>query len=215
MHPHILAPWTFQTKKPSHSIIVPDGCRDLIYRHIAGSRPFWMISSLFDSTTIINQSQPTLFIGYRLKPGTSILADRLLAKLKDCDPDPQMVAIRIDQYTTLTTSTKDCLAALSRHSISILQTAKDLGVTIRTLQRHIVKTTQRTPTYWQSLARIRQCARQITNCQNLSDLAAQSGYADQSHMTREFRRWLGTSPTQFRQRLDLQKQLTETGYDAS
>ena len=56
------------------------------------------------------------------------------------------------------------------------------------------------------LARIRGAARAMRESLPLVEIAFMHGYADQAHMSREFRRWLNVSPTRLRansRRLDL------------
>lgn len=46
----------------------------------------------------------------------------------------------------------------------------------------------------------------------LAELAADHGYADQAHMTRAFRRWLGITPAGLRRDPDRAALLAASGY---
>ena len=59
----------------------------------------------------------------------------------------------------------------------------------------VLSRTKRTPSYWLQLARIRKAARSLTANTYLADVAENFGFSDQSHMNREFQRWLGAYAT--------------------
>ena len=48
------------------------------------------------------------------------------------------------------------------------------------------------------LGRARNAARTLSNGAEISDIALEHGYSDQSHMTREFVRWFGQTPDKIR-----------------
>jgi len=87
-----------------------------------------------------------------------------------------------------------------------------LGVSSRTLQRLICKETDRAPAYWILLARARRAAREMVEPTSLADIAETHGYADQSHMTREFKRWFDLSPSVMRNTPNILDQLFNRGY---
>jgi AraC-like DNA-binding protein len=64
------------------------------------------------------------------------------------------------------------------------------------LQRLLKQQTGRSPVFWLRLARVRRAASRLAHPRNLAELAYDMGYADQAHMTREFRYWLGATPRQ-------------------
>ena len=51
----------------------------------------------------------------------------------------------------------------------------------------------------------------LHDCAHL-DAAATWGYSDQAHMTREFKRWLGTTPAALRTQPDIHEALQAAGY---
>lgn len=67
----------------------------------------------------------------------------------------------------------------------------------------VKRETGRPPSYWLLLARVRQSAEALTfqtrsQRVSLAEHADMHNFADQAHMTREFRRWLNTSPSRLR-----------------
>lgn len=69
------------------------------------------------------------------------------------------------------------------------------GLTVRTLSRRFQRACGLTAREWIRIARF-QAARAAlkSGADSLSAIAAEAGYADQAHMTREFRRLAGTTP---------------------
>ena len=95
---------------------------------------------------------------------------------------------------------------------SIKQSSAQLGISVRTLQRLIIKKTNRTPGYWLQLARVRKAAKSLNPGINLADLAEEYRFSDQSHMNREFQRWFKLTPAQLLKSPELILQLNDKGY---
>ena len=77
--------------------------------------------------------------------------------------------------------------------------ASRLGRSPRRLQRLFLDTVGVTPKFFSLITRARRAA-QLMAMQgraSLADVAAQAGYADQSHMTRDFVRLAGASPARW------------------
>jgi len=69
------------------------------------------------------------------------------------------------------------------------------GVSIRTLDRDFMRQTGLTPGEFLQITRYHAARKAIRAAKcSLSDIAAEHGYADQAHMTREFRRYAGKTP---------------------
>ncbi len=64
----------------------------------------------------------------------------------------------------------------------------------RTLQRHFLKTTGITHNYLQQIYRANEAVSLIKGGKSLPQVALETGYADQSHMTRWLRHIIGSSP---------------------
>jgi AraC-like DNA-binding protein len=90
----------------------------------------------------------------------------------------QMTAMRIDRTP----------------AISVL--VHSLGVSERSLERRFTAQVGLTPVQYRRLVRFRASLRRYANGgTNWSDIAASTGFSDQSHLVREFRDWAGLSPT--------------------
>jgi AraC-like DNA-binding protein len=73
------------------------------------------------------------------------------------------------------------------------------GVSLRTIQRRMKSTVGLSPKRWDSLGRFERALLRIASGgEPLSDIALDSGYADQAHMTTELSRHAGCSPSRLR-----------------
>ncbi len=82
---------------------------------------------------------------------------------------------------------------------SVARMAATLGLSPRSLQRHLSRC-GRSFTVLVSEARLGSASEMLCNdtCASLAEIGFRSGYADQSHMSREFRRAVGIPPARFR-----------------
>ena len=76
-----------------------------------------------------------------------------------------------------------------------------LGWTARQLQRRSRAAIGLTPAELRAIQRGHEAVLADDACQPLAEMAHAQGYADQPHMTREYRRLLGTSPAELRRQL--------------
>ncbi|MEZ5703035.1 MAG: helix-turn-helix domain-containing protein [Burkholderiaceae bacterium] len=131
---------------------------------------------------------------------------------QELDDTPSLLA-QIEAAVRLDARVVEALRALSAERTVQAATAQ-LGVSERTLQRLLKPATGRAPVYWKRLARLRQTARALSHgpAGALADVACAQGFADQAHMSREIRSWLGVSPGQLQQRSSLLYLLNEPGF---
>lgn len=87
------------------------------------------------------------------------------------------------------------LARDGSRSIESLATAE--GVTRRQLERDLQRWMNTTPKGFSHAARLQHACRLAARGHALSDIAAGAGYADQSHMTRSFKRLTHLTPREF------------------
>ena len=206
MIPTLLDVWQSAANTDTTAIVVPDGCRDLIVRKTPGEKPYWFLSSLDDHTYEVSIQAGVFMQGLRLKPGTRVDEEQLLASVQHQDLELNALYCRVDSYSHQLPTVIEALECLASDVGSVVVAAKQLGMSERTLQRLMMSETGRSPTYWVQLARIRGAAGAMRESLPLVEIAFMYGYADQAHMSREFRRWLNISPTRLRadsQRLDL------------
>lgn len=84
-------------------------------------------------------------------------------------------------------------------SLPVSQVAASAHVTVRTLERNFKQSSGRTVKDVSALIRFEQVRNRLWSDpgSGLAALAYELGYADQSHMSREFRRYSGTTPSAF------------------
>lgn len=210
---NLLARWQTRVTEKSNAIILPDGCRDLILKAVNNGRPQWHIYPLFDQAKTVPLEAHSTFIGFRLKPGTSIAQKQLLNVLEQYEKSIDDISTLLSDFTNIKSTVDEALNCLATEVDSVKQAAQELGVSSRTLQRIIVNNTSKSPTYWILLARARRAARALTTSMSFAELAEIHGYADQSHMNREIKRWFNTTPSAIRATPSIVSQLYSKGYD--
>ena len=209
----ILDEWQSYSTENATAVILPDGCRDLICKISKDGRPNWFVSPLYDSATKIVIEAATSMIGFRLKPGVIIDERRLLSILRSNEPPNVDVKQLLSDTTQNSSFVDDALQVLAELGVTVRSASRRLCVTERTLQRRVLRATGRSPSYWLQLARARHTARCLMSKRNISNIAFENGYADQSHMTREFQRWFGTTPRRLLKDEAMSRTVCETGYD--
>lgn len=208
----IIDSWQSNEPTAAEHIVMPDGCRDIIYRKRPGCPPEWFVSPLFDTAKVIKSTGMTTMIGFRLKAGVKLNAPKLLNALQTQSPEKSTVANALASETEQYSLAEEAMNMLALGPPDIKTAARTLGVSTRTLQRRVLETTERTPAYWLNLRRARKCVQSIDPHQSLSEIADQCGYSDQSHMNRELRRWFNTTPGEFQRSPDLKSLIAMPGY---
>jgi AraC-like DNA-binding protein len=192
--------------------VLPDGCCDLILRVAPGQSAQWFISALADSAYGVECAAGERFQGWRFHPGARVDEAGLMLAISQCQPlDEHGVLALIDNFVRLDGRIAEALESLCG-APDVASATRQLGVSERSLERLVRAGTGRTPGYWKSLARIRRAARALSGRAALADIAADHGYADQAHMSREFRRWFGLSPSGFQASPVLPDLVAQAGY---
>lgn len=202
----ILQTWHHRVDTSTQAVVLPDGCRDVIQRRLPGREPQWFLSELQSGPRRVELMAGTELTGFRLSPGARFEAgwvDRL-------GEDPQSAAGLVSELTKSPAALTEALMALCE-ARTVAQAARRCGVSPRSLQRQVVGGTRERPVFWLRLARARRAARQLTRPGTLAEIAADADYADQAHMSREFRRWFGASPARLRDAPGLIAQLAQPG----
>ena len=208
----LLEAWQHRCTAFSSSVVVPDGCRDLIAVETAGQAARWFVSPLADASYAVKSIAGQTFTGYRLQPGTRIAEPALLAQLQLVEPmDAAQTLSWLEAFTQSDSDTDEALLALAC-APSVASAARSLGLVERSLERWVLRQTGRTPVYWRRLARLRRAARAVCSANSLAELAADQGFSDQAHLTREFRHWLGVTPAQVRAQVAWRDLMAQSGY---
>ena len=223
---HVTDVWSAHSHSDGSLLILPDGCRDLIIKtHQANNQAepaLWFVSPLFEHTQAVQTQANTHSLGFRLKPGMQIEQEKLvkympLFKLDNEAINHDKKAISqlediLNEVTSIKPCVEEALTSLASDLTNITQVAKQLGMSSRSLQRMLIKETDKSPSYWFQLARARKAAKHLGQTNAMADTADLYGYSDQSHMCREFQRWFKLSPTQLLNDAMLMAQLDSTGY---
>ena len=106
---------------------------------------------------------------------------------------------------------QEALHALA-HIRTVGAAAQSLGVSERSLERLTQRATGQPPRFWRALARVRRAARDLATPQPLAEIAADHGYADQAHLSRDCLRWLGQTPAALRRSPEQLATVAQAGY---
>ena len=192
----VLATWTFRTAHSTDAAVLPDGCRDLIVADRGGARR-WFSAELASHAYVVEIEAGTELQGLRLRPGARIRHDALCRFMKGRDASTLLENDAVLEFVEVPGGIREILDCLATAEHGLLRCARALGVTPRTLQRTVKAATGESPSFWSQLARVRRAARGLALGTTLAGLADEHGYADQAHMTRDIRRWMGVTPTRF------------------
>ncbi|SFD63629.1 AraC family transcriptional regulator [Paracidovorax konjaci] len=207
------------------TLVLPDGCRDLIVHLDERGRTRWMVSPLALQAYAVPASPGGSWLGFRLHPGAQMDDAALLQAARglwhaaartgghpgDRLAAEQAVLAALDDRVRRHAAVDEALAAL-RGAGSVAQAARALGTTPRTLERTVRAATGQPPRYWRELARVRRAARALAGGDALVAIAADHGYADQSHFGRACLHWLGATPARLREAPDLLATVQASGY---
>ncbi len=217
--PTVLARWQALTTDANPTTVLPDGCSDLILHIGADGHADWHVSPLADTAMAVPGHAGEFWRGYRLCPGTTVHSHALLLSAQalwqqarhKADTTSHLghgnlglgaaleaaLLEAIDTHTRMDARVQETLQALA-HARSVGAAARGLGVSERSMERITQRATGQPPRFWRGLARVRNAAQALGTQQPLAEIAADHGYADQSHFSRECQRWLGQTPAALR-----------------
>jgi AraC-like DNA-binding protein len=102
---------------------------------------------------------------------------------------------RVDVSPQIEAAARMIRGAHGRHSIATI--AHRTAMSLSALERQFRATVGASPKQLSRLARLHYVCRLWDTGRSLTEIAAEAGYSDQSHMVRDFHLFTGTSPTQF------------------
>ena len=213
----VIEVWQAAPIQAMTAFVLPDGCRDVIVTRNKIGNVDVHVSPLFHTTLAIDIQPHQQLTGYRLQAGTVLDEDALLAALAADEHD---VEGKIATFASCNGNLTEALSCMSQRLGSVANIATELGVSERTLQRHVQQHSGKSPLFWLRLARIRQSALALvtcntadkTPCLSVCDIALEFGFSDQAHFCREIKHWFGVTPEQLKTRNDLIEQLYQAGY---
>lgn len=210
----LLDRWQARAEGCTVAPVYPDGCRDLILRQRPNQAPQWFVSALVVSAYEVTAMPGERFTGFRLRPAAVVREAPLLAAVRGLtSPDDDRVLESISTHAPVDPRLDEALLALAR-SPRVDVAARALGIGERTLQRCLVGCTGHTPAAWLALARARRAVHAMAAQPQLPlvELALSTGYADQAHMGREFKRWFGCPPGRMARHPDWLNVAAASGY---
>ncbi|SNZ19505.1 transcriptional regulator, AraC family [Cohaesibacter gelatinilyticus] len=207
-NPSCVHRWSYTVEKDETSIVLPDGCLDILVVSCVETGKDMLCATHWDfSPRPVALRAGLTLTGYRLRPGTMVDLPELNAEVGNVSNLEAMIndAASPDQEIT------QIIEALGLPESSVDGLARQQGVSERSLQRHFKSLSLPPPVFWRQLGRARRAVQALPCRVPLSDIALDYGYSDQAHMTREFVRWFGLTPAQLRQSPDVMKYLAEPG----
>lgn len=83
--------------------------------------------------------------------------------------------------------------------LEVSEIARAVGLSVSQLNRRFRATFQMSPSEYLQRVRVHEASRLLSESQRaISDVALETGFYDQAHLTRMFRKWMGMTPTDFR-----------------
>lgn len=186
--------WEYTAKTDETAVIQPDGCRDLIVVSRQGEHDAIRVTGWDCQPHVVHMQAGTELIGYRLCPGTTIASEAFMNE----EVNPAILEDLIENEATGSPEIYETIKALTQPGATVAQAAQQNGATTRTLQRRFRDLSLPAPDFWRLLGRARRTIHALPCCVPLAEIALAYGYSDQAHMTREFVRWFGFSPSQLR-----------------
>lgn len=185
--------WHHHAPEAQQSRIMPDGCRDLIVRD---GRV--LMTNLDATPRMVRIAAGSRMTGYRLRPGAWVEPGDVTGALSDIS-----ALIRYDAEVG------EAITALATGPVA--HVARQAGMSQRGLQRCFAAAVLPPPGFWRMLGRARRAVATMASDAPLAELAIDAGYADQAHMTRDFRRWFGLTPHRLRMDPGARADLSQPG----
>jgi len=211
----IICTWDAQLLKGTE-LVWPDGCRDLIAIMTKDQRPKVICSGLDSSARQIICDTETRFVGVRLAPGVTFPWDTRDSRNMRLDVDLSHYLPTFGQCWSFQIGRELVLNELIRQIDSLACPAPGWvenyfgelrnglvgnieSLSERSVRRKLVQATGAPPRYWQGLVRARKVGLEVSRTDaSLASIAADHGFSDQAHMSREIRRWFGCTPMTLR-----------------
>jgi AraC-like DNA-binding protein len=204
-HPAVAAVWSSVADAPGTTLVAADGCFDLIVR--ANSCGV----SAFVYTPVPRAHHATVaagdrHIGVRLRPGFGavLLQQPDLVRLAvgaamTCPDELEaLVVSAVEAHATRPNIVADFVEEARSAAGSLRLTADASAARERELQRACWRWVGLSPKAFLRIERVWAAREAIRNGGPLAMIAADFGYADQAHLTREVRQLLGVKPRELR-----------------
>lgn len=241
LRPFVKHYWlSLDNRDPAHRVL-PDGCIDLVIERSGGDWCAWGYGST-TRPALVACTAGRHYLGIRFRPGqarhfiaaaASELTDRrepaaalarfalepVAERLIDAEVFAEIDRRLIERLSSAAPAAghadlmvREIVAA--RGALRLEELARRLGRSPSRLQRVFIESTGITAKLFAMIVRARgaQALMDFDGRAALADIAAQAGYADQSHMTRDFVRLTGMSPARRRAAFLQDAQGAESGH---
>lgn len=142
-----------------------------------------MVNAIIDAAYVPRLTDPAVVDALRSATFQPSLLESALATLSVPHPNPGHEA--------------NMMANLLLETQSIAETASRHGISVRQFERRFARNFGLSPKEWLRVKRFEASLVKLANDkESLANVAADAGYADQSHMTRDYRRATGLTPRQ-------------------
>ncbi|PKF49293.1 AraC family transcriptional regulator [Enterovibrio nigricans] len=158
IEPAVIDIWQSSVSEAQTFSVVPDGCRDVILTTTEQGACSVHVSPLYANTLNVQMTPGMTMLGYRLAPGAFIDESRLICALTESSQD---IEDKVGVYTHICPDISEILESIRHHQGRASLLAVKLGVSERTLQRHLTRHTGISPVFWMQLTRVRQSAKSI------------------------------------------------------
>lgn len=184
--------WQCQIESDEDFVIYPDGCRDILLLTTPDGAQRLKLADWDFRPRRVSLSAGLCITGFRMRPGLVLGEDDLSLM----STDPVQIAQFIGSEARRNPVLDETIDAMAERPYSAEALARQQGVSLRTLQRRFRELGLPTLDYWRMLGRARRAVMRLAPGCVLVEMAADAGYSDQAHMTREFMRWFGKTPAQ-------------------
>jgi hypothetical protein len=193
-HPAVAAVWSAVSCARTTTIVPADGCFDLIVRRRAdGSSAAHVYRPIARAHVVVVDNGDAHF-GVRLRPGfgSALLKPGVLEAAVGTDDLEGLVVDAVNSHRQAPHIVEDFVAAARWASGAVRIDSFDRHE--RQLQRACRRWLGLTPKAFLRIERAWGAHAAITQGTPLADVAADLGYTDQAHLTRDVRQLLGTTP---------------------
>lgn len=221
---HVAGYWLARGNRDARHAVLPDGALDVVIEVLDGRARNWVYGT--SSRPVEFAIEPGAdYFGIRFRPGQGrhFIAPPAHEFTDHREAAPGLlrfeldgadevldggIAARIDrvlerrlaQAAPAPDRIDRAIAAIGLGSARIADVADGFGGSQRQFERVFRAAVGLGPKQFASIQRFRQAAGLIARGSALADAAVDAGYADQSHMSNEFRRLAGASPRRFARR---------------
>lgn len=208
-HPAIAAAWSSNVAAPRNELVAADGCFDLIVRIDGAARRTAFVYEPVTAAHEVPLDVGDRWFGVRVRPGHgAALLEHRHELLRLAERSTAVDDAALAQLEALATGAVEITrppAVVSDFVEVARASAGDLRLTSpstssreRELQRAARRWLGLTPKAFLRIERAWAARHAIRSGRPLATIAAELGYADQAHLTREIGRILGVTPRQLR-----------------